>query len=66
VKCECPCHLAELVAGLSAFEHNSKECASRNPRDAALHGYLHATTSQAWRLIEAALDQVIEMESIRI
>lgn len=66
VKCECPRHLVELITSLSAFERYSTECESRNPRDAALHGYLHATTSQARHLIEAALDQLLDMENITI
>jgi DNA-binding transcriptional MerR regulator len=66
VKCECPSHLAELIATLSGFERYSAECESRSTRDAALHAYLHATASQARRLIEDALDRVIEVEGINI
>ena len=66
VKCECPKHLAELIAGLSGFERYSAECESRNPRDAALHAYLHATASQARYMIEDALDHVIEIEDIKL
>jgi DNA-binding transcriptional MerR regulator len=66
VKCECPKHLAELIAGLSGFERYSAECESRSPRDAALHAYLHAATSQARHMIEDALDHVIEIEGIKL
>jgi DNA-binding transcriptional MerR regulator len=66
VKCECPRHLAELIASLSGFERYSAECESRSPRDAALHAYLHATASQARRMIEDALDHVIEIEDINL
>jgi DNA-binding transcriptional MerR regulator len=66
VKCECPRHLAELIASLSGFEHYSAECESRSPRDAALHAYLHATASQARHMIEGALDHVIEIEDIKL
>lgn len=66
VKCECPRHLAELITSLSAFERYSTECESRSPRDAALHAYLHATTSHARHLIEDALSHVIEMEDIEL
>ncbi len=66
VKCECPKHLAELIAGLSGFERYSAECESRSPRDAALHAYLHATASQARHMIEDALDHVIEIEDIEL
>ena len=66
VKCECPRHLAELIASLSGFERYSAECESRSPRDAALHAYLHATASQARHMIENALDHVIEIEDIKL
>ena len=66
VKCECPKHLAELIASLSGFERYSAECESRSPRDAALHAYLHATASQARHMVEDALDHVIEIEDIKL
>jgi len=66
VKCECPKHLAELIASLSGFERYSAECESRSPRDSALHAYLHATASQARHIIEDALDHVIEIEDIKL
>lgn len=66
VKCECPRHLAELIASLSGFERYSAECESRNPRDAMLHAFLYATASQARHMIEDALDNVIEIEGIKI
>jgi hypothetical protein len=66
IKCECPKHLAELIASLSGFERYSVECESRSPRDAALHAYLHATASQARYMIEHALDHVIEIEDIKL
>jgi DNA-binding transcriptional MerR regulator len=66
VKCECPRHLAELITSLSAFERYSVECESRSLRDAALHAYLHSTTSHARHMIEEALGHVIEMEKIKI
>ncbi len=66
VKCECPRHLAELIASLSAFERYSTECESRSPRDAALHAFLHATASQARHLVEDALSHVIEVENIQL
>ena len=64
MKCECPKHLAELVTDLVAFERYSAECENRNTKDAAVHAYLHATTSQARDLIEGALAHVIEVEGI--
>jgi hypothetical protein len=66
VQCECPRHLAELISALCAFENYSAQCESRNPGDAALHAYLHATTSRARHMIETALAQVIEAENISV
>ena len=64
VRCECPHHLADLVANLLAFEAYSRECESRNAEDAALHAHLHATTAHCRSLIEAALARVIAAEGI--
>jgi hypothetical protein len=66
IKCECPRHLAELIASLSAFENYSAECESRNLKDAELHAYLSATSSKARHLFEVALNQVIEAEDIEL
>jgi DNA-binding transcriptional MerR regulator len=66
IKCECPRHLAELIASLTAFEKYSNECESRNAKDAALHAYLSSTASRARSMVESALDQVIEAENIEI
>ena len=66
VRCECPQHLAELIANLSAFERYSTECESRSPEDAALHAYLHDTAARARALVEEALDHVIEVEGIEL
>ena len=65
VRCECPHHLADLIADLLAFEAYSRECESRNAEDAALHAYLHATTAHCRSLIEAALARVIAAEGIQ-
>lgn len=65
VRCECPHHLADLIADLLAFETYSRECESRNAEDAALHAYLHATTAHCRSLIEAALARVIAAEGIQ-
>jgi DNA-binding transcriptional MerR regulator len=64
VECECPKHLAQLVSDLSAFEIYSGRCASRDDEDAALHRYLHRTTSEARALIETALQKVAEAEGL--
>jgi transposase-like protein len=64
VRCECPHHLADLVANLLAFETYSRECESLSVEDAALHAYLHATTAHCRSLIEAALARVIAAEGL--
>ncbi|MEL7186603.1 MAG: MerR family transcriptional regulator [Pseudomonadota bacterium] len=64
IDCECPHHLAQLVADLTAFEVYSAQCSSRNDEDAALHRYLHQTTAQARALIEVALQRVADAEGI--
>lgn len=64
IDCECPQHLAQLVADLSAFETYSANCENRNDDDAALHRYLHQTTAQARALIEVALKKVAEAEDL--
>ena len=66
VRCECPHHLTDLIASLSAFETYSQECEIRNAEDAALHALLHAATAQARSLIEAALARVIEIDQIEL
>ena len=62
--CECPNHMADLVAGLAAFERYSSECESRSPEDAALHHALHAVTAQARALMEDALGYLVEAEGL--
>ncbi len=64
IDCECPRHLVQLVAELSAFEVYSANCVSRNDEDAALHRYLHETTAKAREMIEIALERVAEAEGI--
>ena len=64
VECECPQHLAQLVADLSAFEIYSANCAARDDEDAALHRYLHQTTAEARALIEVALERVADAEGL--
>ena len=64
VKCECPHHLSDLILALCHFEEYSARCESLNRDDAALHAYLHVTTSKARYLMEQALQKVIEVEGI--
>ncbi|TCO80669.1 MerR-like DNA binding protein [Plasticicumulans lactativorans] len=62
--CECPHHLVDLVNSLAAFEDYSAACEHRNPDDAVLHAYLHATTAQARALMEEALTRVARAEGL--
>lgn len=62
VKCECPNHLAELITSLNAFEQYSEHCENRNKDDAAMHMLLHVTTAKARRMLEDALNHLVEFE----
>lgn len=64
IACECPLHLAQLISKLVRFEAYSAECESRNAEDAALHSYLHNTTSRARSMMERALKRVVELEKL--
>ena len=66
IQCECPKHLSDLIKSLVAFEIYSAECESKNAEDAALHSFLHATTSQSRAILEDALAHVVTYEKIEI
>jgi DNA-binding transcriptional MerR regulator len=66
VECECPRHLAELVASLGGFERYSAQCASRSPEDAALHRELERAAGRARAIVEAALERVAIAEGITL
>lgn len=66
IACECPMHLAQLISRLVNFEAYSAECESRNAEDAALHNYLHNTTSRARSMMERALTRVVELENLSV
>ena len=66
VQCECPQHLANLLASLTAFESYSAECENRNEEDARLHGYLHRATAECRAELEAALNHLMEVEGITL
>ncbi len=66
VACECPRHLAEIVALLAGFELYSMECAARNQDDAALHRHLHEVTSAARTIFERALARVMVEEGLTL
>ena len=66
VECECPQHLAGLLQGLAAFEKYSSECEDRNPKDAALHSFLHRATANVRRTMEDALQHLVRVEGIEL
>ena len=66
VACECPRHLAEIVALLVGFEHYSTECVSRDQKNADMHRHLLEVTSAARTMFEQALAKVVIDEGLEI
>lgn len=66
VDCECPNHLASLVAALVSFERYSLSCESRDEADARLHQQLGTQTGAARALLESLLADLCEHEGIAI
>jgi hypothetical protein len=66
VACECPQHLANLLASLNAFESYSAACENKNEDDAKLHAYLYRATADCRSEMEAALEHVLIAENIQI
>ncbi|HJK89534.1 MAG TPA: hypothetical protein RMH85_14995 [Polyangiaceae bacterium LLY-WYZ-15_(1-7)] len=66
VDCECPNHLAEIVASLGAFEAYAKNCENKSPKDAEVHADLALFTAQARAIMESALQRIVEHERIVI
>lgn len=64
--CECPNHVAELVSSLVAFERYSRACENRDDDDAAMHRALARATSEARRIMEAALVDLLRFEDITV
>mgnify|MGYP006173923565 CR=1 FL=1 len=64
VLCECPKHVAELIAQLASFEAYSQECLNKNTEDAHLHSYLRAISGSARSLFENALEKIAQHEGI--
>ena len=64
--CECPRHVAELIAQLASFEQYSQECLNKNEEDAHLHAYLHAISGSARALFERGLEMVARHENITL
>jgi len=64
--CECPNHMAQILAGLVAFEAYSRDCESRDVRDAELHAHLHRETGLARAIMERALLHLCQEEGIEL
>lgn len=66
VLCECPKHVAELIAQLASFEQYSQECLNNSQEDAHLHAQLSAISGSARALFERALEMVAQHEGIAL
>jgi DNA-binding transcriptional MerR regulator len=64
VLCECPRHVAEIIAQLVSFEQYSQECLNKSTEDAHLHAYLHSVSGSARALFEHALEMVAQHEGL--
>ena len=64
--CECPRHVAEIIAQLVSFEQYSQECLNKTSEDAHLHAYLHSVSGSARALFEQALQMVAEHEGLTL
>ncbi len=66
VLCECPGHVAEIIAQLASFEQYSQECLNKSAEDAHLHAYLTSVSGSARALFEHALEKVAQHEGIEL
>jgi DNA-binding transcriptional MerR regulator len=66
VLCECPKHVAEIIAQLASFEQYSLECLNKSTEDAHLHAYLTSVSGSARALFEHALEKVAQHEGIEL
>ena len=64
VLCECPRHVAEIIAQLASFEQYSQDCLNKSSEDAHLHAYLHSVSGSARALFEHALEMVAQHEGL--
>ncbi len=64
VLCECPRHVAEIIAQLASFEQYSQECLNKSAEDAHLHAYLSSVSGSARALFEQALEKIARHEGI--
>ncbi len=66
IDCECPNHLAALVAALVSFERYSLTCESRDDADTEIHRRLGNQTAAARALLEDILGDLCDHEGIAI
>jgi len=66
VLCECPRHVAELIAQLGRFEDYSRDCLNQSPKDRSLHAQLNTMAATARALLEDALRMVAAHEGISL
>ncbi|WP_416547685.1 MerR family transcriptional regulator [Limnohabitans sp. DCL3] len=66
VLCECPRHVAELIAQLGRFEDYSRDCLNQSPKDKELHAQLNTMAATARALLEDALRMVAAHEGISL
>ena len=66
VLCECPRHVAEIIAQLASFEQYTHECLNKSTEDAHLHAYLSSVSGSARALFEIALEMVAKHEGIEL
>ena len=64
VLCECPRHVAEIIAQLASFEQYSHDCLNISSEDAHIHAYLSSVSGSARALFESALEMVAQHEGI--
>ncbi len=64
VQCECPNHLADLLAMLNAFERYSLECESTNVADASIHAMLYSASGYCREFLEEVLRRLLAHEGI--
>ena len=66
VECECPNHLATLVASLVGFERYTQTCIETQPDDAALHKRLAHGVGHARVLVEKLLIELCEYDELSV
>jgi hypothetical protein len=64
--CECPQHLADILARVGAFEQYSADCEHRNDKDALVHARLHHAAGWARAILEDALEHLLQSEDIPV